>query len=111
MECTLATLIACFSWSNLYVDSGLQYHDGGEHYAYREHSALLTDDGELIHNVSSVTTFDTPSNPYGRLSIGYQFGPESLQWRIELSHVSSVATTKDRGVNSLAVSARWFPFR
>jgi hypothetical protein len=113
MECSLFALIACFSWSNLYVDSGLLYQDGGEHYTTRHIASAVVVDGSNISqmNALSIRTANTARNPYGRLSLGYQIDFGSMSWRLEASHISSVATTTDRGINSVAISARWFPFR
>lgn len=111
MDCALATLIACFSWSNLYVDSGLHWQDRGEYFTRIEHASLLTEQGELIQEASAVRTFNEARNPYGRLSLGYEIEVAEISWRMELAHISSLDTGKDRGVNSLSISARWFPFR
>src|SRR5687768_9535296 len=111
MECSLVALIACFSWSNLYLDTGVSFHDRGEYFTATEHAALLTEQGDLIQEAAVVRTANNARNPYGRLSLGYQIDFTELSWRMELSHVSSLETGKDRGVNSLSISARWYPFR
>lgn len=113
MECSLATLIACFSWSNLYIDGGLLYQDGGEHYTSREIASAIVVDGATVTQTDahSIYSDNTAQNPYGRLSLGYQLDFGNMSWRLEASHISSVDTSEDRGINSLAISARWFPFR
>lgn len=111
MECSLAALIACFSWSNLYVDGDLSFHDRGEYFTSRERAALLTEQGDLIQEAAQVRTVNKARNPYGRLSLGYQIDVAEISWRLDLSHVSSLETGKDRGVNSISISASWFPFR
>lgn len=114
MECTLAMLVTCFSWSNLYLDAGLRYQDAG---IYREYEQLNVDrlllngqqhefNRELLQSHD-----DSADNPYGQLSLGYELNLKSVTWRIEASHLSSLATSRDRGINSLSISARWFPFR
>lgn len=113
MECSLAALIACFSWSNLYLDGGLLYQDGGEHFTNSRLTSAIVVDGSNVTqmDVQEVSSVNAARNPYGRLSLGYQIDFESISWRLEASHISSVDTSHDRGVNSIAISARWFPFR
>lgn len=93
--CSLYALIACFSWSNLYLDTGLIYED----VKYVEVNPVTLD-------VASV-----PSNPLGRASLGYELRFDSLSIALEASHTSSLATSADRGVNSISLRARWYPFR
>lgn len=113
MECSLAALIACFSWSNLYIDGGLLYQDGGEHFTTRNVASAIVVDGDRISQLDAmdVQSVNEAQNPYGRLSLGYQIDVNNTSWRLELSHISSVATSEDRGINSVAISARWYPFR
>lgn len=113
MECSLATLIACFSWSGFYIDGGLLYQDGGEHFTTARVASTIVVDGA---NVSQLDTRSTSSinaarNPYGRLELGYQVDFRNVSWRLYAAHVSSLETSEDRGINSIAISARWFPFR
>ena len=113
MECSLAALIACFSWSNFYVDGGLAYQDAGMyHQIVSESAAIVVIDG--IATTASdrrVSQYDHPANPYGRVSLGYELHFDSVSWRLEATHISSLASDKDRGINSLGISARWYPFR
>lgn len=113
MECSLAALVLCFSWSNLYLDGGLLYQDGGEHFTLRETASAVIVDGDQVSQLDAtdIRTANRARNPYGRFAVGYQIDFNAVSWRLELSHVSSVDTSKDRGVNSVAISARWFPFR
>lgn len=113
MECSLAALIACFSWSNLYVDGGLLYQDGGEHFTTRNVASAIVVDGSNVTQMDamSIRDINEARNPYGRLSLGYQIDFSNVSWRLEASHISSIATSEDRGINSIAISARWFPFR
>lgn len=113
MDCSLAALIACFSLGGLYIDTGMSYQDAGVYTVYHSDSASTVVSDGLIETNSSSQEFRTnsASNPYGRLSLGYQIDFSSVTWRLEVSHVSSLATDKDRGVNSIKIGARWFPFR
>lgn len=111
MDCVLATLLACFSWSNLYIDSGLSWQDIGDRYIERYDVSLLTDDGQLIQGARGSRLADSPQNPYGRLAIGYEIEFSQLTVRLEASHISSIATNQDRGVNAISLGARWYPFR
>lgn len=95
MECAIATIIACFGWSNLYLDGGLVFDD--VHYV---------EINPITYQVAAIE-----SNPYGRATLGYELRFRSATLSIEASHTSSLATTSDRGVNSIGITARWFPFR
>jgi hypothetical protein len=112
MECTLATLVACFSWSNLYLDTGIAYQDRGEiHHFHERHSERIVANGVIETGwTDSYSTVDWINNPYGRFSIGYEISLSAITLRIEGAHTSSV-TTKDRGMNSISLNARWYPFR
>lgn len=113
MECSLAALIACFSWTNFYVDGGLAYQDAGMfHEIINESAATIVVDGIATTAANrTVRRHDNPANPYGRLTLGYELQFENVSWRLEATHISSVVSGKDRGINSLGVSARWYPFR
>lgn len=102
MECTLAALIACFSWSGLFVDTGIAYQDHGEQWRYG-----IYEDGQMTRVVSA----DWKRNPYGRFGIGYEVSVGRFTWTLEARHVSSLAEGDDKGVNSISLGARWFPFR
>lgn len=110
MECTLATLIACFSWSNLFIDSGLLYQDAEIPYFYWKDVSPPPGNG-VVETAFVSAIGDESQNPYGRLALGYQLDLGNVVMSLELSHVSSLATDADRGVNSLQLRARWFPFR
>lgn len=109
MDCTLATLIACFSWSNLYIDSGVSFQDTSLPHWEQQTAVIRHDWGTETFTVPVAA--DQSSNPYGRLSIGYEVNLSHLKWRLEASHTSSFATNRDRGVNAISINARWFPFR
>lgn len=93
--CSLHALIACFSWSNLYLDGGLVYDD----IDYVEISPI------------TLEIASAPRNPFGRISAGYEIQFASLTIALEAAHTSSLNTNADRGVNSIGLRARWYPFR
>jgi hypothetical protein len=93
MECSLAALIACFSWSNLYIDTSLSYLDVTQEYVVRDERRV-----EYL-------------SPYGGLALGLTVPFKDIQFSLEATHISSVATNHDRGINSISIHARWFPFR
>ena len=114
MDCTIAALIACFSWSNFYVDGGLSYHDAGPLVIEKRWVDTYVYVSDLAPDQSmryEERPYRVAANPYGRLSIGYQVELQRVTFSVELSHISSLDTNKDRGVNSVAFKARWFPFR
>jgi hypothetical protein len=94
MECTLAFFLSCFSWSNLYLDGGFIYDD----ISYVE------------INPTTLEVASAPRNPFGRAAIGYEMRFKGLTLSLEASHVSSLNTNADRGVNAISVQARWYPF-
>lgn len=110
MECTLATLIACFSWSGLYVDTGIQVQDAGiaVNYAY-EAFEYRTD--KWVRTYAEAEFRDTSQNPYGRFGIGYVLDFRAAQITLEASHTSSLTLGEDKGINALSLRMRWFPFR
>jgi hypothetical protein len=111
MECSLAALIACFSWSNLYIDSDMIVLDHGvQTSSYRETEYIWRSKQFPIVN-SWETTNRRADNPYGRLSIGYQLDLRNLVLAFQAEHTSSLSSTDDRGVNGIAIKAKWFPFR
>ena len=114
MECTLAALIACFSWGNLYVDTGIQIQDRGEihHYYVDRSSEVIEADGDFTRShYQDDSLIDWKLNPYGRFAIGYQLDFSNVTIRLEGIHTSSIARADDRGMNALGLSLRWFPFR
>jgi hypothetical protein len=108
MSCTLATLAACFSLGGIYVDTGLSYQDVGER--------RFNYDLELLPDHADVTWWsdDSPQNPYGRLALGYQIEVQTMRSKVvlslEASHISSIESHTDQGVNGITLGARYFPF-
>lgn len=97
MECTLATLIACFSWSGLYVDTAISAQDAG----------IAFD----VYDGRQWSFRDTSQNPYGVFAIGYSISFKSIDLALEASHRSSFALEDDKGVNAVTLRMRWHPFR
>lgn len=116
MECSLAALLLCFSWSNLYIDAQVAVQDA----RYAEQTEILTRE-EIMYGFGQPTITSSESrvasrsneaaNPYMRNAIGYQITFRQLDVAAEIFHDSSMATDRDRGVNGIAIRARWFPFR
>jgi hypothetical protein len=112
MDCALATLLACFRLSNLYIEGDIEIHDAIE----PVYTVTATEIDE--HNIMFTgRTSMRAGNPYGRLAIGLRAEMKTSFARIEvtiseLGHVSSLDTDKDRGFNywkPLAVTI--YPFR
>lgn len=110
MECSLLTLIACFSWSGLYLDGGVSYQDSSVPYFYFKDTSPPPHDG-VIERSSIFSIGHDSNNPYGRLAIGYQLDFHQVLLSFEASHTSSLDTNEDRGINAIGLHAKWFPFR
>lgn len=109
MDCSIAALIACFSWGNLYIDSDISMLDTSiPHQEWRTFD--FTHDS-VHESGGSMVTVDDSYNPYGRLAIGYGLEFKAVTLSFEVSHISSIATTKDRGVNAVSLRVRAYPFR
>lgn len=112
MMCTLATLLSCFHLSGFYIDSALIHSDAGEgHFADQstkpnDSTPWYTTDQRTFHK----WTFE-PQNPYVRIAIGYDV-QWSARWstRLDYSHESSIATSRDRGAERLTLGLTWRPF-
>ena len=118
MECTLAALLACFSWSNLYLDATTDFiRDRDARYVesfYGEPLYVLPVNGSepylqrnMIREISR--TEREIDSPYGRASLGYEV--DISNWRIDVSafYQESLAVS-DRGEVGGSVRVRWFPF-
>lgn len=111
MECSLAALIACFSWSNLYVDAQISYQDRAVPYHEWRYEGTSTSAGGLIESTWRSTITNENENPYMRNAIGMKLPFRSIDISLEAFHDSSISSDRDRGVNGFAVKAQWFPFR
>lgn len=108
--CSLFALISCFSWSNLYVDGGLQFNDYDM--PRTEWTTPITITGpSVVETISYQSLVTERENPYGRLALGYELSFQSVSLRLEASHVSSFVTNDGRGLNALTFGVRWYPFR
>lgn len=108
MDCSLAALIACFSWSNLFVDTSVVFQDNGIERIFIGDSYVWNDGYQLADH--AVARYQFAENPYGKLAVGYQVQINGMTWTLEAAHSSSLTSGKDRGINSLALGVRWFPF-
>ena len=112
MECTIAALIACFSWSGVYLDSGLSFQDIGTPYQEWRTHVNHTPSG-AIETVTQLETLDDPFNPYGWVALGYQL--DFRTWTIELSgrygNASLDEDSPGKAIKSLNLGVRWYPFR
>ena len=112
MDCALTTLhalIACFSWSGLYVDAGLAMQD--TKVPRSEWRTTVNRSNTATETVTALYSWKDDQNPYGRLALGYEINLPAVTLRLEASHLSSIDTGTDRGVNSISLNARWYPFR
>lgn len=111
--CSLHALIACFSWSNLYLDGGMAWADAGVfiEQVRLDHAYTVGDTGQFAVTTTSTVYSHEARNPYGIVALGYQIDMKSVSWSLEASHQSSTQTGRDRGVNSIVLKARWRPFR
>lgn len=119
MECSLAALIACFSWSNLYLDSNMDFiHEREPRFTesfYGEMVRVLpAEGGESFlerHMIREINRNEREVfSPYGRASLGYELDARS--WRIDVSafYQESLAVS-DRGEVGASLKVRYFPFR
>ena len=102
MDCALTSLhalIACFSWSGLYIDTGLSYQDAGLPYQEWRTYESRTPSG-AIETRTQLETHDDPFNPYGWAAIGFQVELRNVTIELEARHaVSSLRDDNDRGIN------------
>ena len=112
MSCTLAAISACFSLSGLYTDGALIARDDVvDHYTESSTYEWQTNLGYQLIDSQRSTNF--ARNPNGRLALGYEIkfdGAIPLAVAFEAAHESSIADAHDRGVNSLSLHVRWYPF-
>lgn len=113
MECSLFALIACFSWSNLYIDNQISYQDRSVPYHYWQAVTPppSSSTGALESTYYRSAVGEDDQNPYYRGSIGIKIPFRSIDISAEVFHDSSISTGRDRGVNGVALRAQWFPFR
>jgi hypothetical protein len=107
--CSLFSLIACFSWSNLYLDGGAQFNDYEMPRQAWTNSVSINGPG-VNETISYQTVELERQNPYGRIALGYEIAFPTVSLRLEASHLSSF-TAHDKGLNAISINARWYPFR
>lgn len=108
MECTLATLIACFSWSGLYVDTHVTALD--KTFPHQEWRVSQHQGDGVIETIGRYEWTDRADNPYGGVAIGFAVPIRNVTISAEMSHISSLRTDGDRGINAVSLRARWYPF-
>lgn len=117
MECALATLIGCFSWSGLYLDATTDFiRDRDPKFVesfYGEPLYVMPANGNepflqrnMIREISR-NERDIES-PYGRVSLGYEADLRSVRVDVSAFYQESLAVS-DRGEVGGSVSVRWFP--
>lgn len=111
MECSLAALIACFSWSNLYIDAQVSYQDRSVPYHEWAYMGTSASQDGLVETSWRSTISNEDESPYLRNAIGFRLPFKSVDVSVEAFHDSSMSSDRDRGVNGFAVRAQWFPFR
>lgn len=111
MECSLAALIACFSWSNLYIDAQVSYQDRSVPYHEWAYEGTTTAPSGLVETMYRSTITNEDENPYMRNAIGLRLPFRKIDVSLEAFHHSSMSSDRDRGVNGVAIKAQWFPFR
>lgn len=109
LTCTLQTLIACFSWSNLYLDGGLIYQDSDlPRMEWRTHVNRLPG---VTETVSQFETVDDPFNPYGRIALGHEFSFRTVTVSAEAFYRGSFEDSGAPAVKGLELKARWYFLR
>jgi hypothetical protein len=119
MECSLATLIACFSWSNLYLDTTTDFIRDREPRVvesfYGESLYVMpVSGGEPFLERNMIRELDTTerhiNSPYGRAALGYELDLRSIRLDVSAFYQESLAVS-DRGEVGASIKVRWFPFR
>lgn len=110
MDCSLVTLMACFSWSNLYVDAHVTALD--KTLPHLEWRVTETRGDGVIETIGRYELTDHADNPYGGVALGLDLPFKSLTISAEVSHMlSSMRTDGDRGINAVSLRAKWYPLR
>ena len=111
MECSLAALIACFSWSNLYLGAQLTYQDYSAPYHEWRYAGTTTSPGGLVETTYTSVISEENENPYFRPTLGFKLPFRSVDVTVGAYHQSSVSSKRDRGINGVFIDAQWFPVR
>jgi hypothetical protein len=118
MECTLAALIACFSWSNLYVDVGADFiKDRDRQYTesfYGETFYVMPTNGNepflerhVIRQIDSIER--EVFSPYIRPALGYEIDAGRMKLDFSVFYQES-ARVSDRGEYGASIRLRVHPF-
>jgi hypothetical protein len=107
--CSLAALVACFSWSGFYIDGGLSYQDSEfPHQEWQTHVNRLPGATETV---TQLVTVDDPYNPYGRAALGYEVNFRSVTLSAEAWYSGSLDDSGAPAVKGISIKARWYLFR
>lgn len=113
LVCSIQALIACFSWSNFYLDAGLSWQSRGD-LRVTQIGTYDPDFSDRVHQAVPYYfgTYEA-QNPYADASIGYAISPApNLEISLSVAgHKSSIATGKDWGFNYARLGFRWRPFK
>lgn len=110
MECSIAVLMACFSWSNFYVDAHVTAID--KTFPHQEWRVSEYRGNGVIETTGQYVWTDRPNNPYGGVALGFELPFSNLRISAEVSHMlSSMRTDEDRGINAISLRAKWYPLR
>jgi hypothetical protein len=115
MDCTFAALLACFSWSGLYLDYGavmLREVERPAIFTSRERLTSFTPSGQVDRDIyrGFVSSIDRQvQNPYGILAMGYEVEFSNFRIDTQLFHMQS--TARDEGDTGAKFNLRWFPLR
>lgn len=118
MDCTLAALIACFSWSGLYLDTSAQYINSNDrHYVETLGESLRVfnvDTGESFTERHFIHQLDSPyreiDNPYVTFALGYELNFSRVRIDASVFRQESAAM-RDDAETGVSLKVRWFPFR
>jgi hypothetical protein len=101
-----------------YIESGLAALDHGDRVTYKTYEAIgsgMNQDGVYGYYfhvaVPNYLHYDLNEvhNPYGALSIGYDWKWRAVRIDFQLQHQSSIKVN-DHGQNSIRLNVRWYPF-
>jgi hypothetical protein len=107
--CSLFALLACFNWSGLYLDGGLQYQNADVERI--GHYESVNHEGNAIETVITPFPYTADENPYGRVALGYELHFARVTISAEAFYSGSFKEYSAPSVKGLALKARWYPFR
>lgn len=107
--CSLFALIACFSWSNLYLDGGAYVQD-----ADVQRTGYFTTVNRMPGVTETVLTpmsYTADENPFGRAALGYELRFTRVTLSAEAFIAGSLLDDGAEPVKGFGIKARWYPFR